>query len=67
LFVADLTRIHDFIWQLETMQGTWHVLDVLDLGQRLLENTEQHTRVHAVEIEHAHQAQLMIDVGQHAE
>jgi hypothetical protein len=33
LFVGDLTPIHDSIWQLETMQGTWHVLDVLDLGQ----------------------------------
>jgi hypothetical protein len=32
MFVGDLTPIHDSIWQLETMQGTWHVLDVLDLG-----------------------------------
>ncbi len=33
-----------------------------DIVQRLLENVEQHVRMCAVEIEHARQTQLMIDV-----
>jgi len=35
---------------------------MVDIAQRLLENVEQHTRAHAIEIEWGYQTQLMIDV-----
>jgi len=34
-----------------------------NIVHRLLENTEQHTRAHALEIEQGRQTQLMIDVA----
>jgi hypothetical protein len=40
---------------------------MIDIVLRLLENVEQHTRAHAVEIEWACQARLMIDVARHVE
>jgi hypothetical protein len=34
-----------------------------NIAQQLLENMEQHARVHVVEIEWARQAQLMLDAA----
>jgi len=38
-----------------------------NIVHRLLENTEQHTRAHALEIEQGRQTQLMIDVARCAQ
>jgi hypothetical protein len=38
-----------------------------NIAQRLLQNTKQHARAHAIEIEQARQARLMIDVARHTE
>jgi len=35
---------------------------MVNIAHRLLENTEQHTRTHALETEQGRQTQLMIDV-----
>jgi len=35
---------------------------MVNIAHRLLENTEQHTRAHALETEQGRQTQLMIDV-----
>jgi len=40
---------------------------MVNIAHRLLENTEQHTRAHALEIEQGRQTQLMIDVAQCAQ